>query len=158
MRSGLVEGQAPKAVILTCSDSRVVPEFIFDTKIGELFVVRVAGNIASKSSIASIEYSVASLGVRLLIVLGHQNCGAVSTAQKNKIELGENLNHLISHIDPVIKHSQKCSINELVKLNVKNTENKLIENSVILKSSFESGVLKVVNGYYSLESGLVEIL
>ena len=79
-RNDVVGGQKPFAVVLTCSDSRVVPELIFDTGIGELFVIRVAGNVANTSSIASIEYAVAHLNVSLIVVLGHQNCGAVTSA------------------------------------------------------------------------------
>ena len=72
-RKAVVDGQNPFAVVLTCSDSRIIPELIFDTGIGELFVIRVAGNIANPSSIASIEYAVAHLNVKLIVVLGHQN-------------------------------------------------------------------------------------
>ena len=79
-KTSLLGGQSPFAIILGCADSRVVPELAFDTGLGELFTVRVAGNIANTSSIASIEYAVAHLGAKLIVVLGHQNCGAVAAA------------------------------------------------------------------------------
>ena len=80
LRASLTEGQQPFAIVLSCADSRVVPEMIFDCNIGELFVVRVAGNIANASSIASIEYAVAHLKCKMILVLGHESCGAVTAA------------------------------------------------------------------------------
>ena len=95
------DDQWPWAVILTCADSRVTPELIFDTGIGELFVIRVAGNVANTSSLASIEYAVAKLGVNLVVVLGHEGCGAVKAALDNS-DYGHNLNHLLAHIKPAV--------------------------------------------------------
>ena len=97
----MIDGQKPYAVILTCSDSRVVPELIFDTGIGELFVIRIAGNVASPSSIASIEYAVTHVDVKLIVVLGHQNCGAV-TAALGGVDNGKNIDHLLNFIQPAI--------------------------------------------------------
>ena len=79
-RNSLVDGQSPYAIVLSCADSRVVPELAFDTGLGELFVIRVAGNVANTESIASIEYAVAHLNTKLIMILGHQNCGAVTAA------------------------------------------------------------------------------
>ena len=99
-REELVYEQNPYAVILGCSDSRVVPEFIFDTGLGELFVIRVAGNIANFSSIASIEYAITNLNVKLIIVLSHENCGAI-TAAIGDIDHKSNFKYLYNHIKPV---------------------------------------------------------
>ena len=93
-------GQNPWAIVLTCADSRVSPELIFDVGIGELFVVRVAGNIANACSIASIEYAVANLEIELIVVLGHENCGAVKAALEGK-SYTYNLNQLLGHLAPV---------------------------------------------------------
>lgn len=93
-------GQNPWAIVLTCADSRVSPELVFDVGIGELFVVRVAGNIANACTIASIEYAVANLGIELIVVLGHENCGAVKAALQGKAAT-YNLNQLLGHLTPV---------------------------------------------------------
>jgi len=98
-RQELTGGQKPYAIILSCADSRVVPELAFDTGMGEIFVIRVAGNTANASSIASIEYAVAHLGVNLIVVLGHESCGAVTAAIAGG-DNGHNLNHLLAHITP----------------------------------------------------------
>ncbi len=93
-------GQNPWAIVLTCADSRVSPELIFDVGIGELFVVRVAGNVANACSIASIEYAVLKLGIELIVVLGHEDCGAVKAALEGKAAT-YNLNQLLGHLAPV---------------------------------------------------------
>lgn len=101
-RELLISGQSPRAIILGCSDSRVVPELIFDTGLGELFTVRVAGNIADSASIASIEFAVAQLNVGIIIVLGHDDCGAVTAAIAGG-DAGYHLNLLMDHILPAIE-------------------------------------------------------
>ncbi len=100
-RRALVSGQKPFAIILGCSDSRIPPEIAFDAGLGELFVVRVAGNVANISSVASAEYAVANLGTKLVVVLAHMNCGAVNAALSG-IDAGQNLNRLLEHIRPAI--------------------------------------------------------
>ena len=100
-RDSLTGGQEPFAIVLSCADSRVVPELAFDSGLGELFVVRVAGNIANTSSIASMEYAVAHLNTQVIVVMGHQACGAVTAAVAGG-DNGYNLNHLLSHITPAI--------------------------------------------------------
>jgi carbonic anhydrase len=99
-RSTYHYGQNPWAIVLTCADSRVSPELIFDVGIGELFVVRVAGNIANACSIASIEYAVANLDVELIVVLGHEDCGAIKAALEGEAHT-YNLNQLLGHLAPV---------------------------------------------------------
>ncbi len=157
-RNSLIGGQQPYAIILGCSDSRVVPELAFDTGLGELFTVRVAGNIANSSSIASIEYAVAHCGTKLIVVLGHQSCGAITAAVVGG-DNGYNLNHLLSHINPAIKASNKdASVNEVVKKNVKLTATDLISRSSIIKNAVDSDEVNIVAAYYHLDSGKVEFL
>lgn len=157
-RSDIIDGQNPFAIILGCADSRVVPEHIFDTGLGELFVVGVAGNIANTSSIASIEYAVAHLETPVIIVLGHQNCGAVTAALKGG-DNGDNLNHLLAHITPAINAcSANAEVNDVAKKNVELTVNNLKDRSSIIAGAVNSGKLKIVPAYYQLDSGLVEFL
>jgi carbonic anhydrase len=157
-RSAIIKGQDPFAIILGCADSRVVPEHIFDSGLGELFVVGVAGNIANTSSIASIEYAVAHLGTPLIVVLGHQNCGAVTAAVKGG-DNGYNLNHLLAHITPAIYAcSADADINDIAKKNAELTVKDLNDRSAIISKAVASGKLQIIAAYYQLETGLVEFL
>jgi len=157
-RNSLIGGQEPYAIILGCADSRVVPELSFDTGLGELFTVRVAGNIANSSSIASIEYAVAHCDTKLIVVLGHQNCGAVTAAVVGG-DNGHNLNHLLSHITPAINASDKnASVNEVVVKNAELTATDLINRSSIIKNAVETGEVNIVAAYYHLDSGKVDFL
>ena len=157
-REGLTGGQEPYAIILSCADSRVVPELAFDTGLGELFVVRVAGNVANTSSMASIEYAVAHCGSKLVVVLGHQSCGAV-TAAVNGGDNGYNLNHLLAHITPAIAASDSnASITDVVKKNADLTVSELCNRSSIIGNAVASGDVKVVPAYYNLDSGKVDFL
>lgn len=149
----LTAGQAPFAIILSCADSRVVPEYVFDQGLGQLFVVRVAGNIANKSSMASIEYAVAHLGTRLIIVLGHESCGAVTAAVAGG-DNGPNLNHLLGHIGPVVEQSSG-EVDEVIRLNAQSVAKDLIANSEILAGVAD---LKIAPAYYHLGTGEVEFL
>ncbi|MBU0529364.1 carbonic anhydrase [bacterium] len=154
-RKDVLDGQNPFAVILTCSDSRVVPELIFDTGIGELFVIRVAGNIANTSTIASIEYAVAHLNVKLIVVLGHQNCGAITTALTGDNN-GKNLDHLLSFIQPAISLSDSKRVDSVSLIHTKLTADKLIVESHIIAKAIENDALKIIPAYYNLESGKVD--
>lgn len=157
-RNALTSGQEPYAIILSCADSRVVPELAFDAGLGELFVIRVAGNIANSSSIASIEYAVANLGTGIIMVLGHESCGAVTAAVKGG-DNGYNLNHLVSHITPAISSaSEGASVNDIVKENARMTAKELKQRSSIIRDAVESGKVKIVPAYYHLGSGKVDIL
>lgn len=157
-RGSLVEGQSPFAIVLSCADSRVVPEMVFDTGLGELFVIRVAGNVANTDSIASIEYAVAQLKTKLIVVMGHQSCGAVSAAMAGG-DLGKNLNHLLAQIKPAIESSEgSTSVNEVVKANAHLVSQNLVNNSAILQEAVEKNELKIVPGYYNLDSGKVDFL
>lgn len=155
-RDSLMGGQRPYAVILGCADSRVVPELAFDTGLGELFTIRVAGNVANSSSIASIEYAVANLGTKLIVVLGHQSCGAVTAAIAGG-DNGDNLNHLLGHISPAVANSKKeASVNDVVKKHAALTAEQLKSRSSIIKSAVDAQELQIVSAYYNLDSGKVD--
>ncbi|MEM6721082.1 MAG: carbonic anhydrase [Bacteroidota bacterium] len=181
-RKCLAYGQRPFAIILTCSDSRVVPEFIFDTGIGDLFVVRVAGNVADTAAIASIEFAVALLDCQYILVMGHQECGAVRTAMDGDEPASENLKELLGHIEPAVAecncdHSgnkttaikdmkEKLNyegVNEensvcLKKVTVQNAHQSaaaLLQNSDILREAVIAKELTIDTGYYEFNSGKV---
>jgi len=157
-RGELTAGQAPHAIILSCADSRVVPEMAFDSGLGELFVVRVAGNIANSSSIASIEYAVAHCGSQVIVVLGHQSCGAVTAAVAGG-DNGYNLNHLLSHITPAIAAcGDGASVTEVVKKNAEMTAQELMNRSAIISDFVSRGVVEIIPAYYNLDSGKVDFL
>lgn len=157
-RDELTGGQEPYAIILSCADSRVVPELAFDTGLGELFVVRVAGNVANTSSIGSIEYAVAHIGCPLLVVMGHQSCGAV-TAAIGGGDNGYNINHLLAHVAPALSAAgEGASVDEVVKKNAELVAGELASRSSIIADAISNGKLEVVPAYYQLESGKVEFL
>lgn len=157
-RENLTGGQNPYAIILSCADSRVVPELAFDTGLGELFVIRVAGNVANTSSTASIEYAVAHLGTEVIVVLGHQSCGAVTAAVAGG-DNGSNLNHLLGHISPSVNESEDgAEINDIVRKNAILNAEALVNNSTIIGDAVSSGGLKIVPAYYNLDSGKVDFL
>lgn len=157
-RNSLTSGQDPYAIILSCADSRIVPELAFDTGLGELFVLRVAGNIANTSTIASIEYAVAHLGTEVIVVMGHESCGAV-TAAVGGGDNGYNLNHLLAHITPAIAAcDQGASVNDIVKKNAHMNAKDLIDRSKIIGDAVASGKVKVIPAYYKLNSGKVDFL
>ncbi len=156
-RTALTSGQAPYAIVLSCADSRVVPELAFDTGLGELFVIRVAGNIANTSSIASIEYAVAHLKTAVIVVMGHESCGAVTAALTGG-DNGYNLNHLLAHIEPAKTKSTDTSVNGVVKTNAKLTATELVSRSAILRDAAQSGKLQILPAYYELQTGAVTFL
>ncbi len=155
-RSALAAGQQPFAIVLSCADSRVVPEVAFDAGLGDLFVVRVAGNVANTSSMASIEYAVAHCGSKLIVVLGHESCGAVTAAVAGG-DNGYNLNHLLAHITPAISAStENATITDVVHKNAEFTVTELCTRSSIIRTAVESGDVKIVSAYYNLGSGKVD--
>lgn len=157
-RNELTSGQEPHTIVLSCADSRVVPELAFDAGLGELFVVRVAGNIANSSSMASIEYAVAHCGSKVVVVLGHQSCGAV-TAAVNGGDNGYNLNHLLGHITPAIAASgEGASVTDVVKKNAQLQIDEMMNRSAIISKAANDGQIKMVPAYYNLDSGKVEFL
>jgi carbonic anhydrase len=157
-RKELESGQEPHTIVLSCADSRVVPELAFDAGLGELFVVRVAGNVANTSSVASIEYAVAHCGSKVIVVLGHQSCGAV-TAAVNGGDNGYNLNHLLAHVTPAVNKAEKgASVNDVVKINAELTTQDLITRSAIIKNAVDKGEVKILSAYYNLDSGKVDFM
>ncbi len=155
-RAALTGGQSPFAIILSCADSRVVPETIFDTGLGEIFIIRVAGNVANTSSIASIEYAVAHLGSKLIVTMGHQSCGAVGAAVAGG-DNGPNLNKLVSYITPSVdKLGSDAPLDAIIKANANNSAETLINSSTIIGDAVKSGDVKIVSAYYNLDSGKVE--
>lgn len=159
-RGQLTDEQKPYAIVLSCADSRVVPELAFDTGLGELFVCRVAGNIANTESIASIEYAVANLKPlhKVIVVLGHQSCGAVSAAVKGG-DLGYNLNMLLAQITPAIAASgSSTSVNDIVKKNAELNAQELISRSAIISGALQRGEIAIIPAYYNLDSGRVDFL
>jgi carbonic anhydrase len=157
-RESLIDVQEPYAIVLSCADSRVVPELIFDAGLGELFVVGVAGNVASRSSFASIEFAVTHLKTKLIIVMGHQNCGAV-TAAINGADNGPYINQLLSLINPAIAASPKlASVNDVAKKNAELTAEVLKNKSKIIKNVVDKNEVKIVSAYYNLDSGKVDFM
>lgn len=157
-RQELENGQQPHTIVLSCADSRVVPELAFDAGLGELFVVRVAGNVANTSSIASMEYAVAHVGSKVIVVLGHQSCGAVTAAVAGG-DNGHNLNHLLSHVTPAVSAAKEGdSVNDIVKVNAQMQIDELMTRSTIISSAVNKGDVKIVAGYYNLDSGKIDFL
>ncbi len=154
-RAKLAAGQQPVAIILGCADSRVSPEIVFDTGLGELFVVRVAGNVADTASIASIEYSVAHLGSRLVIVLAHESCGAVAAAIEGG-DAGKHLNALLKHISPAVQSPGERDADTVARRNARLNAERLASESVILREAAERDELRIVTAFYHFTTGAVE--
>ena len=154
----LISSQKPFAAVLTCSDSRVGPNEIFDTRLGDLFIIKNAGNINSVSTLASIEYAIAVLNVKLIIVLSHQNCGAVKYAKKhpetNK-EKDKNLDFLLHQIRHVLSNNEKLSSKEITLKNAEHTATLILENSLIISEKVKNKKVNIVTGYYKIASGKV---
>ena len=156
-RRQLTGGQKPFAIILSCADSRVVPELAFDSGLGELFVIRVAGNVATTDAVASIEYAVAHLGVNLIVVMGHESCGAVTAAVSGG-DNGYNLNHLLAHITPAVSATKGKNVNNIVKTNAKLTAKDLVSRSAIIAKASKKKGFKIAPAYYNLKNGKVDFL
>ncbi len=151
--------QHPHSLILSCLDSRIPPEIIFDQGIGNIFVARVAGNIEDANILGSMEFATKVKGTKLIVVMGHNNCGAVKGAIDNA-ELG-NLTQLVSQIKPAItgdKSNMEDMINETAKRNVKLTIDDILNQSNIINELVTSGKVKIVGAYYDLNSGKVSFI
>ena len=160
-RTELANTQYPFATIVSCSDSRVPPEIVFDQGLGDLFIVRVAGNVINDEGLGSIEYSVDHLGTRLILVLGHQSCGAVKAARETIAAKGKAPGHiesLVMAIKPAVEATAKDDLDTTVKANVKNVVKALRSSTPILKAKVDSGEIQVIGGYYSLDTGAVTFL
>jgi carbonic anhydrase len=160
-RTELAKTQHPFAGIVSCSDSRVPPEIVFDQGLGDLFVVRVAGNVINDEGLGSVEYTVDHLGTRLILVLGHQSCGAVKAARETIAAKGKAPGHiesLVTAIKPAVEATAKDDLDATIKANVKNVVQALRSSTPILKAKVDSGEIKVIGGYYSLDTGAVTFL
>lgn len=158
-------GQWPQAVVLSCIDSRVPVETVFDQGVGDIFVARVAGNFENTDILGSMEYSCKVAGSKLVFVLGHEACGAVKAACDH-VELG-NITHLLKNIEPAVDATEtdgeRSSKNDsfvadVVENNVKLTMQRIREKSPILKEMEDKGEIKIVGGVYSISNGKVALL
>lgn len=163
-REALAGGQNPFAAILSCADSRIAPEYAFDSSRGDLFVCRVAGNFANNESVASLEYAVAELGTPLILVLGHDACGAVNAtikSLKDGTTLPGRIPSLVEGIAPAVKAVSQQGGDTLanaIKKNVVDNVIKLSSATPILSAAVEQGKLKVAGGIYRLKDGRVEMV
>jgi carbonic anhydrase len=160
LRHSLAKDQHPRVVVLGCSDSRVAPEVLFDQSLGDLFVVRSAGNIADAIGLGSIEYAVEHLGSSVLVVMGHTSCGAVKAACSGEKMPTANLQAIVDQIDPaVIRAKQHAQGDELidaaVRENVRQSANDILAHSAVLKHELDEGKLTIIEAVYSLETGEV---
>lgn len=159
-RMQLVQGQHPFAVVLGCSDSRVPTEIIFDQGLGDLFIVRVAGNILDDHILGSIEYAAEHLSTPLIMVLGHEYCGAVTAAVKHSHELNH-IETLVEAINPAVKLAEQCKTGDIVDNAIRNNinlvVNELRNSQPLLSKLVKEGKIKIVGAYYNLETGKVEI-
>lgn len=159
-RKEVVKGQKPFAVIVGCSDSRIPPELIFDQGYGDLFVVRLAGNIVDRLALGSIEYAVEHLGTKLVVVLGHGKCGAVTAATQGSNAPG-NVGSILKAIQPAVKKARKLQgdlVENATRVNVELVTNKIKSSQPILAEMVENGTIEVMGAYYNIETGAVEIL
>ena len=153
-------GQFPYAVVLSCIDSRVPVELVFDQGIGDIFSARVAGNIINEDILGSIEYACGVAGSKAILVLGHTKCGAVTSACKG-VELG-NITALLSKVKPAIAEIQErdgdINVEEVTKANVQQSIKEIRENSTILADLENEGKIKIVGAVYHVEDGRVSYL
>jgi len=161
-RHSVEESQHPLVAVVSCSDSRVPPEVVFDQGLGELFVVRTAGNSADPLGIGSLEYAVEHLGTIVIVVLGHQSCGAVTAACSSKKMPTPNLEAVVRPIGRSCAAARKQQeqtpegmVDFAIKDHVHKTAGELLMQSTILKHSHDEGKLSIIEAYYSLDSGVV---
>ena len=160
LRHQLASGQSPKAIVLSCSDSRVGPELIFDQTLGDLFVVRTAGNVADAVALGSIEYAVDHLHSPVLVVLGHQACGAVTAACSGDKMPSNNLDAIVERINPAVTQAKTYAkgndvVEAAIKENVHQSAKDVLANSEIIRDAVKSGKLNVIEAEYELDSGKV---
>ena len=155
-RQELVKGQQPEVAVLSCSDSRVPPEILFDQGLGDLFVVRSAGNSADAMGVGSLEYAVEHLGSTVIVVLGHQSCGAVKAACSGEKMPSRNLEAVVQPVMQSCTASGKGdALDSAVRDHVHRSAVSLLAQSAILKHAADEGKLSIVEAYYELETGRV---
>jgi carbonic anhydrase len=162
-RQKLSKTQHPRVAVLSCSDSRVPPEAIFDQGLGDLFVVRVAGNSEDPLGIGSLEYAVEHLGTTVIVVLGHQSCGAVTAACSGVAVPTPALEAVVRPIAGSCSVAKKQGrpdnfVDLAIKDHVRQTAHELISASSILKHAYDEGRLTIIDAYYSLDTGVVSRL
>ena len=166
-RLELAKSQAPFAVILGCSDSRVPVEIVFDQGLGDLFVIRVAGNVVAPSQIGSVEFAAARFGTRLVVVLGHSKCGAIDATleelQRPQENQSRNLKSIVDFVRPSVEGLLAAGLRDLnelkreaVRANVRNSVEKMRHGSEIIEKLVQEDGMMVVGAEYSLDTGLVE--
>lgn len=156
LRQHTVDGQQPFACVLACADSRVPVELIFDQTIGHLFVARVAGNFLTPEIIGTLEYGAVILGTKVILVLGHSSCGAVTATMKGDAVPGQ-ISSLFSYIRPAVAKANG-DIETAVKENARIQAGLLADSSPVLAERVKEGKLKIVAGYYDLATGRVSLL
>ena len=159
-RHTLAKEQKPFAVILSCSDSRVPPELVFDVSLGDIFVVRTAGEVVDEVVLGSIEYAIEHLGTHLIVVLGHQRCGAVSAAVSGATDTGD-IPDVLKAILPAVEETKGQAgdpIDNAVRANARDIAKRLQSSSSIIAPRVQSGEVKIVAAYYSLDTGQIELL
>lgn len=163
-RKELTKGQKPFAIVVTCSDSRVPPELLFDQGLGDIFVVRVAGNIVDPIALGSIEYGAEHLNSPLLFILGHSKCGAVKATLEAKGEPEGNIGAIVKKITPAAKAAKKRGGTEdqiletAIQENVKNVYKDVMNKSKIIPELVHEGKLKIVAGEYNIATGKVDMI
>ena len=167
-RSAVVDGQEPFAIILGCSDSRVPAEMVFDQGLGDLFVIRVAGNIVAPSQVGSVEFAAERYRTKLVVVLGHSQCGAILATLEELKRPNENqsrnLKFIVDHIRPSVetlmetelKHNHEALVHQSVRANIRASANHLRHGSQLLENLIQKEGLLIVGAEYSLETGEVE--
>ena len=153
-------GQHPKAVVLSCMDSRSIPEVVFDQSIGDILTLRIAGNVVNKDILASMEYAIKHVGVKLIVIMGHTDCGAIKAAEEGL--QGDNLSHLISAILPAVKFQRSQSnpderkgllITDIAIQHVHNMVEQAVEKSSIVRDMVTQKEVSIVGALHDLESG-----
>jgi len=169
-RNELIGRQEPFAIVLGCSDSRVPAEIIFDQGLGDLFVIRVAGNVVAPSGVGSVEFAAVRFGTRLVVVLGHSSCGAVAATieeLQGVPQVGsKNLRSIVDRVRPSVESLLEASrawspeelLHQAVRANIRMSVNQLRHGSRLLEQLIQDDGLMVVGAEYSLESGLVDFL
>jgi carbonic anhydrase len=157
IRAHAAEGQWPVAGVLSCADSRVPVEMVFDVAMGRLFVTRIAGNVATPEIIASLEYGVAVLGIKALVVMGHSSCGAVKAAMQNTPVPGQ-ISALFPALLPSIYIAKSTDPDTVTRVNAATQAATLINASTVIEQAVRAGALKVVPALYDVGSGKIELL